>query len=157
MTSQIKAGPFEKMEQPAREFQLSVFLCHSSSDKTPVRELYQRLRDDGFRPWLDAEELLPGQDWQLEIRRAIKRSGVVLVCLSRSSITKTGFAQREIRMALDVAYDQPEGAVFIIPLKLEECDIPDRLNQWPWVNIFDENGYEMLTRALRRRAETLKG
>src|SRR5438067_9058799 len=128
------------MKQLVNETQLRVFLCHSSSDKPQVRELYKRLRDDGFRPWLDAEDLLPGQDWQLEIRRAIKRSGVVVVCLSRSSITKAGFAQREIRMALDVAYDQPDGAVFMIPLKLEECDIPDRLNQWHWVKLFEDNG-----------------
>ena len=39
-----------------------VFLCHSSADKEAVRKFYQRLRRDGFKPWLDEEDILPGQD-----------------------------------------------------------------------------------------------
>jgi len=40
---------------------LHIFLCHSSGDKPEVRNLYQRLSNDGFDPWLDEEDLLPGQ------------------------------------------------------------------------------------------------
>jgi DNA-binding XRE family transcriptional regulator len=42
---------------------LQIFLCHSSGDKNTVRALYQRLkREPGISPWLDEENLLPGQD-----------------------------------------------------------------------------------------------
>ncbi|GAB4504766.1 MAG: hypothetical protein Fur0043_17600 [Anaerolineales bacterium] len=41
---------------------LKVFLCHASEDKPLVRELYERLRADGFAPWLDSEALLPGKE-----------------------------------------------------------------------------------------------
>jgi len=58
---------------------LRVFLCHASADKPALRELYQQLRQDGFQPWLDEEELLPGQDWEPEIRKAVRESDVVLV------------------------------------------------------------------------------
>ena len=51
---------------------LRVFLCHASSDKPAVRELYQRLRTDGIDAWLDEEDLLPGQDWQYEIPKAVR-------------------------------------------------------------------------------------
>ena len=41
---------------------LRVFLCHSSNDKPAVRELYQKLRAEAWiQPWLDEEELYPGQ------------------------------------------------------------------------------------------------
>jgi hypothetical protein len=43
--------------------QLRVFLCHSSGDKPKVRDLYRRLQQDGFAPWLDEEDLVPGQDF----------------------------------------------------------------------------------------------
>ncbi len=134
---------------------LKVFLCHASDDKPAVRELYQRLRADGFEPWLDEEDILPGQHWRDEIPKAVRNSDVVLVCLSQHSINKTGYVQKEIKFALDVADEQPDGTIFLIPLRLEECDVPERLNHLQWVNFYDEGGYARLLRALRRRATDL--
>jgi hypothetical protein len=133
---------------------LRVFLCHSSDDKVAVRNLYHRLSADGYSPWLDEEELLPGQEWEDELPKAVRRSDIVIVCLSAGSITKTGYVQKEIKFALDVADEQPQGTMFIIPLKLEPCDVPGRLLRWHWVNLFEERGYEKLKRALEHRATT---
>jgi hypothetical protein len=143
------------VEVPSRERRLRIFLCHSSGDKPIVRDLYYRLRSDGFEPWLDEEALIGGQDWQLEISRAVRNSDVVLVCLSRNSVIKAGFVQKEIMHALDVADEQPEGAIFIIPLRLDQSDVPARLSRWHWVNFFDDNGYEKLLRAVRKRSSDL--
>ncbi len=134
---------------------LSVFLCHSSNDKLAVRALYSRLIADGITPWLDEEDLLPGEKWEIEIPKAVRNSDVVLVCLSQSSINKKGYLQKEIRYALDAAQEQPEGTIYLIPLKLEECDIPEHLRIWQWVNFFEKTGYEKLIMALRRREESL--
>jgi len=51
---------------------LKVFLCHA--DRDPVRDLYTRLTQDGVDAWLDKEKLLPGQDWELEIRKVVRES-----------------------------------------------------------------------------------
>ncbi|WP_250286727.1 toll/interleukin-1 receptor domain-containing protein [Frankia sp. CiP1_Cm_nod2] len=126
-----------------------IFLCHASQDKPRVRDLYKRLHDDGLDAWLDAEDLLPGQEWDLEIRRAIRASRSVLVCLSSASTDKRGYVQKEIKYALDVADEQPEGAIYLIPVRLEPCEIPDRLRKWHWVNLFEADGYAKLLRALR--------
>ncbi|MBV8858478.1 MAG: TIR domain-containing protein [Acidobacteria bacterium] len=142
-------------ENPQSSQPLRVFLCHSSGDKKSVRALHQRLREDGIEPWLDEENILPGQDWEHEITKAVRTADAVIVCLSRESITKTGYVQKEIRFALDKADEQPEGVIFIIPLKLEQCDVPDRLRRWHWVNYFEAQGYERLLRALRSRAAKL--
>jgi len=50
---------------------LKVFLCHAHSDKDAVNALYDRLTNDGVDAWLDKEKLLPGQDWELEIRKVV--------------------------------------------------------------------------------------
>lgn len=134
---------------------LRVFICHSSTDKPEVRSLCRRLREDGFDPWLDEEELLPGQEWQEEIPRAVRASDVVIVCLSRNSISKEGYLQREIRDALYVAEEKPEGTVFIIPVRLQRVEVPRRLSQWQWANLFEEHGYGRLIRTLAIRAEKL--
>jgi len=120
-----------------------------------VRDLYSRLKANGIDPWLDEENLLPGQDWHLEIRKAVRATDAVIVCLSQGSICKVGFVNKEIKYALDVADEQPEGTIFIIPLKLEDCTVPERLRSWQWVNFFEPRGYERLMHALRERATTL--
>lgn len=140
-------------EDTAPKDPLSVFLCHSSGDKSEVRNLYQRLRVYGIAPWLDEESLLPGQDWSREIQKAVRASDLVIVCLSRGSITKAGYVQKEIKFALDIADEQPEGTIFIIPLRLEECDVPDRLTRWQWVDFYEAKGRERLIRALKVRAK----
>jgi len=134
---------------------LRVFLCHSSNDKPRVRDLYQRLLAENMDAWLDEEKLLPGQDWNLEISTAVRTTDVVIICLSHGSINKAGYVQKEIKHALDVADEQPEGAIFLIPLKLEECDVPHRLQHLHWVNYFEEGGYRRLMSALRFRAAHL--
>jgi hypothetical protein len=85
------------------------FLCHSSGDKERVRALYQRLEGDGVRCWFDEDDLLPGQDWDYEISRAIRSSQFVLACLSQQSIHKSGYLQKELRKALDVAAEPGRG------------------------------------------------
>jgi len=128
-----------------------VFLCHSSADKPAVRDLYRRLSADGFAPWLDEENLMAGQDWEYEIRGAIRRSDVVVVCLS-AAIDKAGYLHKEITNVLDVADEQPEGAIFLIPARLEECAVPRRLGRWHYVDLYRPEGYEKLIRALWHRA-----
>lgn len=134
---------------------LKVFLCHSSVDKPAVRTLYKALKDSGFNPWLDEEKLLPGQDWEHEIIKAVRGSDAVVVCLSKGSTTRAGYVHREIRFALDVAEEQPEGAIFLIPAKLEDCDMPNRLRRWQWVDLHETDGHERLVRSLERRARDI--
>ncbi|GAB4444046.1 MAG: hypothetical protein Fur0044_40380 [Anaerolineae bacterium] len=98
---------------------LRVFLCHTAADKPAVRDLYHRLRADGFEPWLDEEDLLPGQKWQKEIPKTVAASDVVIVCLSQAGLTRAGYVQEEIKFALDMADQQPEDSIFLIPLRLE--------------------------------------
>src|SRR5271165_2096314 len=103
------------MSSSAPHRSLKTFLCHASDDKGPVRDLSQRLRSKGFDPWLDEERLLPGQDWELEIKKAVREADVVIVCLSSRTVTKSGFIQKEIKYVLDVAEEKPQGSTFVIP------------------------------------------
>jgi len=127
---------------------LQISLCHANEDKPRARHLYKRLSEDGYSPWLDEENLLPGQDWNTEIPRAVKQADVVLICLSKKSITKQGYVQREIRIALDATEEHPEGHVYIIPARMEDCVVPERLGRWQWVDTFAPNGYSRLCRTL---------
>jgi hypothetical protein len=143
-------GPQQRIN-PARSA-LQIFLCHASEDKPLVRELYHRLSRDGFQPWLDEVAVLPGQEWREEIAKAVRASHVVLVCLTKQFTAKAGFVHTETKLILDVADEQPEGTIFLIPVKLQGCTLPERLKRWQWVDLMDTDGYNRLLRALDHRA-----
>ncbi len=127
---------------------ITVFLCHSSDDKPAVRSLYARLKSDGISPWLDEEDLRPGENWRTAITKAVRAADIVLVCLSKTSIAKTGYVQKEITYALDRAEEQPEGQIYLIPVRLEPCPVPERLSHWQWVDLYSDRGYEKLLSSL---------
>ena len=133
------------------EPKLRVFLCHATEDKPSVRKLYRRLTESGFAPWLDEEDLLAGDDWDLTICKVVRESDIIAVCLSKCSTSKRGFVQKEIKIALDAAQYHPDGAVYIVPIRLDKCDIPERLAKWHAINLFDRGGYNKLERALSRQ------
>jgi tetratricopeptide (TPR) repeat protein len=143
------------LDSSAGSRRMKVFLCHSSGDKPQVRDLYRRLKEDGFQPWLDEVDLIPGQAWRDAIEDTVRSTDAVVVCLSRGSVNKEGYLQKEIRTAVDFADEKPEGAIFLIPTRLEEVDVPRRLKDLQWVNLYETDGYERLVGALQERARKL--
>lgn len=139
---------------------LRVFLCHSSGDKPLVRELYQKLNAEGWIDvWLDEEKLLPGQDWEYEIEKALDNSDAVFVTLSTGSVSKEGYVQRELRFVLDIALEKPEGTIFVLPLRLDDCERPRKLRNIHGVDYFPperrEWAYAQMRRSLELRANAL--
>ena len=132
---------------------LRVFLCHSHKDKPLVRSLCAWLRAENVDPWFDEESLLPGQDWHEEIKKALRSIDAVIICFSTRWVNKAGFIHKEIKTVLEIADEQPPGNIFIIPAKFEECEIPDAVRRWHWVDLFDGKGHELLMRALKKRAD----
>jgi hypothetical protein len=144
--------------KPARR--LRVFLCHSSHDKPTVRELYRRLSAEGWiDPWLDEDKLLPGQDWDYEIEKALDDSDAVIVTLSTSSVSKEGYIQKELKFVLDIALEKPEGTIFILPVRLDDCERPRRLRPIQGIDYFpserQEMAYDRILQSLELRAKAL--
>lgn len=139
---------------------LSVFLCHSAGDKPTVRELYQKLNSEGWIDvWLDEEKLLAGQDWEYEIEKALDKTDAVIVALSTSSVSKEGYIQKELRFALDIALEKPEGTIFVLPLRLDDCERPRKLRNIHSLDYFPfqqrELAYFRLRQSLEQRASAL--
>lgn len=129
-----------------------IFLSYAKEDADVARRLHGRFTREGFQSWMDEHNLLPGQDWNSVVLGAIRRSKAFLVLLSRHSVGKTGYIQREIREALEVAERLPEGRVFIIPLRLDDCDVPERLQKWQWIDFNTKTGYARVRESLIRHA-----
>jgi hypothetical protein len=79
-----------------------VFISYAREDSDAARRVYNDLRVAGLNPWLDKESLLPGQSWENEIRKAIKKSRYFIALFSSRSVGKRGFVQKEFKFALAV-------------------------------------------------------
>lgn len=126
-----------------------VFLSYAREDLGKVKSIYRRLEELGFLPWMDVEDLVPGQRWEPAIRQALRESDFFLVFLSRNSVNKTGYIQREIKIALEMAEEKLESDIYLIPTLLEDCDVPAPLATFQWADISQPNGMEMLIKSIR--------
>jgi hypothetical protein len=106
-------------------------------------------------PWLDEEMLSPGSEWDAEIRAAIRRSRYFIACFSCASVTKAGYVQRELRLALDVLEEKPPCSTFFIPALLEEVALPRlrvgtvSVTDYQWVRLYEEGATDRLIATLR--------
>ncbi|MDY7047462.1 MAG: SUMF1/EgtB/PvdO family nonheme iron enzyme [Microcystis panniformis WG22] len=139
-----------------KKSEIQIFLAHASEDKPAVLALHERLKQAGYKPWLDKKDLIPGQNWRSVIPKAIADSQLFIACLSQRSIAKQGFVQREFKMALNQYADRPPNSIYLIPLRLDECEIPDlrqeeyglNLRDLHWLDYWEEDGFEQLERAI---------
>ncbi len=85
--------------------------------------------------------MIPGEKWEHAIRKAIKASRFFILLLSSRSVSKKGFHQREVRLALNVLDEFPEDDIYVIPARLDECNPSfEQLANLQYVDLFPEWG-----------------
>lgn len=125
----------------------SVFVSYAREDVGPVRALSDFLKTCGLDVWLDEEQILPGEKWDNKIKAALRGADFVVLCLSPRSVSKRGYVQREARIALDASEEMLDTDIYLIPVLLEDCEIPTSLQNLQWVSFFTADGPERLRRA----------
>jgi len=121
-----------------------IFISYAREDEVKVTNLYRSLKKAGFNPWLDQFDILPGKNWEDEIRKSIKSATIFLACLSSNSIYKRGIVQKELKLALDVLNEFPDNEVYFIPLRLDDCEVPEKISKLQWIDLFKPDGYQRL-------------
>jgi len=106
-----------------------VFLAYVKEDQDLVERLYDQFEAEGFSPWMDLRKLVPGQNWPRAIDAAIENSDFFLACFSSRSVNKRGGFQVEIRYAFDCARRLPLDELFLVPVRLDDCRIPRRIQR----------------------------
>ena len=125
-----------------------IYLCYAKEDENSVKQFHSFLKKQGCRPWMATEDLLPGKNWRLEIPKVIKRSSFVMIFFSTTSVEKRGYVQKEFNLALEEMEEMPEGELFIIPIRLDNCQIPSRFADIQYVDLFAPNGKDKILKAI---------
>jgi hypothetical protein len=116
-----------------------IFIAYVMEDKRAAGRLYEALTESGFSPWLDKRKLLPGQNWPRAIESAIETSDFFLPCFSKHSVMKKGGFQAEIRYAMDCARLVPLDEIFIVPVRLDACEVPQSIQrQLQYIDLFPD-------------------
>jgi len=121
---------------------IRVFLSYAHSDQQCARKLSEYLDAAGFQVFDPADELLPGDNWSLEIGRALDTSEAMVVLISPAGVLSP-WVQREIQYALGSERFQDR----LIPVEVEPTnDFPWVLNHLPWIKLegnFAEAGEQL--------------
>lgn len=96
-----------------------IFLSYASPDRERVFEYYDFFSNKNFQVWMDKRSIKGGQNWEFEIKRALQKAAIIIVFLSRNSVNRRGYVQREIKIALDQARDKLIDDIYIIPVMLD--------------------------------------
>jgi hypothetical protein len=115
-------------QQPVRQY--DVFLSHNKNDKRRVEALARALSDThNLRVWLDLWEMLPGTLEQ-QCEQGIRQSRFTVVAASRAALSSK-WVDWEIKTA--IGHDRQR--THIIPLCLEEIELPEHLHDLLWIDL----------------------
>ena len=92
-----------------------IFISYAREDHDMAKRLYADLLGMDFEPWMDSEDLRPGERWRARIREEIRNSDFFLALMSTNSLNKIGFVQKEVRQGLEMLEEFPDQQIYLIP------------------------------------------
>ncbi|HET9694527.1 MAG TPA: toll/interleukin-1 receptor domain-containing protein [Steroidobacteraceae bacterium] len=121
------AGVPQRFVPPAKEMpENAVFISYAREDLATVQRLKASLDAAGITTWLDLDRLEGGDDYDHKIRSNIARCSFFLPVISANTQRRhEGFFRREWSYAVDRSRNIAEGAVFILPVCID--DTPESL------------------------------
>ncbi len=91
--------------------------------------------------------------------QAVESSDAVIVCVSSTSVAKEGYVQKELRQVLNIALEKLEGAIFVLPVRLDLCPLPRQLRDRQSLDYFPSTqqaaAFDKLKRSLKIRKDNL--
>jgi len=108
----------------------TVFISYAREDSEIALKIYDDFCSAGVSPWIDKKNILPGDTWRIKIKEAIQSCSYFLAILSSNSVSKEGYVQSELKMAMEVLEEKPPSRRYLIPVIVDNCKPQDnRLNE----------------------------
>jgi hypothetical protein len=103
------------------------FISYVHEDAESVDALCEVLEAAGIAVWRDRDQLWPGDEWKIQIRRAIQRSSLAFIaCFSKQSIARTrSYQNEELILAVEEYRSRPPGRPWLFPVRFDDIDLPE--------------------------------
>lgn len=115
------------------------FISYSRKDKEFALKFARELKSAGYLVWLDQLDIPTGARWDDAVERALRECEIFLIILTTASISSEN-VKDEIGYAIDHGKR-------IVPVLLEECEIPLRLRRFQYVDFREMKFGEGIKRA----------
>jgi len=130
-----------------------IFLSYAREDANIALNIYDRLKNSGFDPWIDQKHLKPGQEWEPLIWAAAAKAKLFCILLSNKSVNKSGFIRKEMRYALDKWKEKLADDTYLIPCLIEEIDPPNEFRQIQYQKLISADDFDDFIKYLRETLE----
>lgn len=128
------------------------FLCYSTADKSNARKLYNRL---SAYAWLSVWFEFGGQE---NVEEVVENANAVILFLSQESVSRRGFEEEIYTRTIEqikakekqreVNASERRSPFIVIPIRLNECTIPEHLQFLSWKDYFIANTHEEIINSL---------
>jgi len=133
-----------------------IFLSYARQDEPKVKRLYKKLADKGYNPWMDTIDLQSGERRSSFIEDIIKQSDFFLACLTSRSINRKGVLQKDLHTDLESIKKNRYTDIYLIPIRLEDCKVPQILSEFQWVSLYERGGMARLLGAIGSQMQMQK-
>ena len=136
------------------------FLSYVTENRDSIEHLDKDLTDYGIDVVTNYQYVSGGDNWKNRIRNLIYESGYFIACFSKEfNEREESVAYRELDYAIERASDFPPNRKWIIPVRINECTIPNReirpgvmLTDLNWTDLFPnakwDDGVKGIVKAL---------
>ena len=107
----------------------NIFVSHATKDGELAKEMQDRLREAGFKPWID-RSARPGQDWRFEVDDAIKSAHAVIIVLTPNA-AESVYVTYEWALALGLGKT-------VVPVVFKSVSVHPRLLS---LNLYKKNAW----------------
>jgi TIR domain len=123
----------------ATENQHRAFISYSHVNRDFATKLAKGLKAAGYPVWFDQLDIPAGARWDDEVENALRECSIFMIILTSASI-----ASENVKDEIGYAIDRGK---HILPVLLENCDIPLRLNRFQYVDFTTKSFEEGLESA----------
>jgi formylglycine-generating enzyme required for sulfatase activity len=117
----------------------TVFISYSHADREFVDRLAEKLKTSGVNVWIDKWMIKVGDSITDKINEGIGASDWLIVVLSCASVSSK-WVREELNAAMIRNIEQGKHA-FILPILIEECELPIILRHRKYANFKDDPEY----------------
>lgn len=106
---------------------MQCFISYVRENSELVDKLQEDLEAHNIEVWIDRKDLGVGSRWKRQVRAAIHSGSFFIACFSKEYHERdTTYMNEELTLAIEEIRIRPSDKTWFIPVKLNECDIPDR-------------------------------
>ena len=126
---------------------IGIFLSHSHKDNKFTKRLAADLQNNGIRVWHDLAEMKIGDSLMSKIYSAIDDMQYLAVILSRASVASE-WVKKEVAIAMESEIRGKK--VKVLPLLIENCEIPPFLRDKLYADFRDRKNYKKVLTCLAK-------